>query len=41
MARRDVRAPDGPTGLRSSEAKERRREQRHKEKELEGRDRAN
>lgn len=36
MARRDLRAPGAPTG-----APERRREQRHKEIELQGRDTAN
>ena len=36
LARRDLRAPGAPTG-----APERRREQRHKETELQGRDTAN
>lgn len=41
MARRDLRAPNAPTGLRSNGAEGRRRERRHKEKKLEGRDKAN
>lgn len=41
LARRDLRAPNAPTGLRSNRAEQRRRERRHKERKLEGRDTAN
>lgn len=41
LARRDLRAPNAPMGLRSNGAEERRRERRHKEKKLEGKDKAN